>query len=87
MTSTRYKTSDNNAYQENRAGYYNCPICNKEFYLPITCSPANYAYKIAEKNPRSKHMNYTLCCSWTCLNKLKAQQPAKKKKLKDMDIV
>ena len=87
MISNRYRMNNDARYEDSKAGYYNCPICNKQFYLPITCPPSTYAYKLSSYRDDSHNTHYVMCCSWKCLNEARkiqdADKQAKKKQKQD----
>lgn len=85
MTSTRYKVAEKNSCIGNEAGYYICANCGKQFYLPITCSPTSYAYKLATYQNSNTRLKYLFCCSWSCLHKLQESQPKKQRKEKQQN--
>lgn len=70
-------------YEDSKAGYYNCPICGKQFYLPIICSPSTYAYKLSTYRDDNHNTHYVMCCSWKCLNEARKIQDAEKRKKKE----
>lgn len=83
MVTNRYRMNNDARYEDSKAGYYNCPICNKQFYLPITCPPSTYAYKLSSYRDDSHNTHYVMCCSWKCLNEARKIQNAEKRKKKE----
>ena len=83
MISNRYRMNNDARYEDSKAGYYNCPICNKQFYLPITCPPSTYAYKLSSYRDDSHNTHYVMCCSWKCLNEARKIQNAETRKKKE----
>lgn len=85
MVTNRYRMNNDARYEDSKAGYYNCPICNKQFYLPIICSPSTYAYKLSTYRDDSHNTHYVLCCSWKCLNEARKTLVKPKRTKKDKE--
>lgn len=83
MVTNRYRMNNDARYEDSKAGYFDCPICGKHFYLPITCSPSTYAYKLITYRDDSHNTHYVMCCSWSCLSKARTKQEADKRKKKE----
>lgn len=82
MISNRYRMNNDNRYEDSKAGYYNCPTCGKQFYLPIITPPSTYAYKLAAYKDDNSKTHYVMCCSWSCLSKARAKQEAERQQKK-----
>lgn len=48
---------------------YICPVCKKQFMLPIYVSQTDYVYKIRVREPKTKRVVLRKCCSYSCYRK------------------
>lgn len=48
---------------------YVCPICHKEFTLPMFVSKSGYVYTISVYDKETKKNKNMKCCSYSCYRK------------------
>ena len=55
--------------QDLKARHYICPICHKEFTLPMYVSTSGYVYTISVYDKETKKSRPMKCCSYSCFRK------------------
>lgn len=55
--------------QELKSRQYVCPICHKEFTLPMFVSRSQYVYTISVHDKETKKNKQLKCCSYSCYRK------------------
>ena len=48
---------------------YTCPVCGKQFHLPMYVSRSDYVYTITVHDRKTKQSWKRKCCSYACYRK------------------
>lgn len=55
--------------RELKSRQYVCPICHKEFTLPMFVSKSEYVYTISVYDKETRKNKSMKCCSYSCYRK------------------
>lgn len=55
--------------QDLKSRQYICPVCQKEFILPLFVSKSEYVYTLSVYDKKTRKYKPVKCCSYSCYRK------------------